>query len=392
MIKNWFIGYGFILMSLMSCEGYFGNKTDLDFIETPEFSIRDIAYVPIQPVLSNFESPSAVLTGFDELMYVVDEGSEEIVCLDESGRELSRLKVQGVHNLAQDRKLDLLALGTLTDTITGTPFDLTCIYRINLHGEDGYGLENARIDRTIVHPFYFKSTFSGTDASVQFTDITVLEDNRYYVSRVGTSFDPFGGPDDAVLLFDQQDRFVSTIQVSSGGALFNDYFKDPSSVCSMVQPPQIQAQGNDDFLYASKDPNGVIKVQMIQLIATDFGASYEPQIMEQDTSKADDFMTSPYKFSSPSDIALAGDNTRHIFVVDETKDSLFLFSFNGFEGVRPPAGYSSTKYVNTSFGGRGLGLMQFNQPTGVAYKNEILYVADKGNGRVLRFKLTTDFD
>jgi hypothetical protein len=28
----------------------------------------------------------------------------------------------------------------------------------------------------------------------------------------------------------------------------------------------------------------------------------------------------------------------------------------------------------------------------VAYFNEILYVADAGNGRILRFKLTTDFD
>ncbi|MFT4754705.1 MAG: hypothetical protein ACI85Q_002265, partial [Salibacteraceae bacterium] len=34
----------------------------------------------------------------------------------------------------------------------------------------------------------------------------------------------------------------------------------------------------------------------------------------------------------------------------------------------------------------------FKNPRAVAYLNEILYVADSGNGRVLRFKLTSDFD
>ena len=36
-------------------------------------------------------------------------------------------------------------------------------------------------------------------------------------------------------------------------------------------------------------------------------------------------------------------------------------------------------------------LSQFNSPTAVAYKNKIVWVCDTGNGRVLRFKLTTDF-
>jgi len=36
--------------------------------------------------------------------------------------------------------------------------------------------------------------------------------------------------------------------------------------------------------------------------------------------------------------------------------------------------------------------MQFNEPRGLACWNQILYVCDAGNGRVLRFKLTLDFD
>jgi hypothetical protein len=34
-------------LSLIGCEDYFGSKTDLDFIEVPNYGIREIAYVPI---------------------------------------------------------------------------------------------------------------------------------------------------------------------------------------------------------------------------------------------------------------------------------------------------------------------------------------------------------
>ncbi|MBL4710361.1 MAG: hypothetical protein JKY48_18175, partial [Flavobacteriales bacterium] len=65
---------------------------------------------------------------------------------------------------------------------------------------------------------------------------------------------------------------------------------------------------------------------------------------------------------------------------------------NGLEGVEPPPASGQTKYIKTSFGGKGIGASQFNNPSSVAYRNEIVYVADTDNGRVLRFKLTTDIE
>jgi DNA-binding beta-propeller fold protein YncE len=79
-------------------------------------------------------------------------------------------------------------------------------------------------------------------------------------------------------------------------------------------------------------------------------------------------------------------------VVDSETDSLYQFSLNGFEGIRPPAAAGIDRYVKASFGGTGVGLMQFNDPVGVAYYNQIVYVADAGNGRIMRYKLTLDFD
>lgn len=391
-MKKWFVISAFAML-LAGCEGFWGKKTDLDFIEKPEFQIRDISYVPIQPVLDQFVRPVHVLTGFDELIYVVDEATEEIVSLDESGRELGRMKVQGVKSVAQDRKFDLLAIGTKTDTISGTPYDLTCIYRIDLHGNNGlYGIRQGKIVNEIVHPFYFKSTFSKTDAGVEFNMIGILADNRYYVTRNGEGGNNFDGPDDAVLLFTSNDKFQTPVAVSSQGALYRDYFKKPFAVVTTVQPPQILANGGNDFIYSSIAPEGVIKVQYIEFIETEFGATYEPRVMSTNEDDADGFLTFPYRFDEPKGVTLAGDGTNHIFVADAKKDSLYLFSLNGFEGVKPPPGYSTTKYIDVSFGGTGSGVTQFREPSSVAYKNKIVYVADAGNGRILRFKLTSDFD
>jgi hypothetical protein len=383
----------FLFTFLLSCDGFFGNKTDLGFIDTPEFQIRDISYVPIQPALTNFTRPVDITTGFDELIYVIDEATEEVISLDESGRELGRFTIQGARSVVQDRRFDLLVIGSKTDTISGQPFDLTCIYRIDLHGANGlYGIRHARITNEVVHPFYYKSTFSSTDPEVLFNRIAVLENNDYYITRNGSGGNNFDGPDDAVLLFDSEDKFVTPIAVSSNGALYRDYFKKPFGIVSTVQPPQISANGNSDFMYSSLSPEGVIKVQYIEFIETEFGATYEPRVMSTTEDEADGFLTFPYRFDDPTGVSLAGDGTNHIFVTDSKKDSLYLFSLNGFEGVKPPPGYSSTKYINVSFGGSGNGLSQFSEPSGIAYKNKVVYVADAGNGRVVRFKLTTDFD
>jgi hypothetical protein len=80
-----------------------------------------------------------------------------------------------------------------------------------------------------------------------------------------------------------------------------------------------------------------------------------------------------------------------VFVADQDKDSVYQFLLNGLEGVTPPPGAESNRYVKISFGGTGSGLTQFRQPSALAWLNKTLYVADVGNGRVCRYKLSTDF-
>ena len=106
--KNYFWSLGLLL--IVACDGFFGKKTDLDFIEIPEYLPREVAYVPVEPVIKKYQNPIDIIAGFDELIYVVDGASEEIISIDESGRELGRFQLNGVKSIAQNRKFDLLAM------------------------------------------------------------------------------------------------------------------------------------------------------------------------------------------------------------------------------------------------------------------------------------------
>jgi hypothetical protein len=392
-LPNKLVGSALIcgLALLSGCEGFFGKKLDPSFIDVPIYNDRQVAYVPIQPVWDGFQHPVDIAIGYDELIYVVDDVSHEIISLDEAGNELGRMSIPGVHAVVQDRSLDLLALGTF-DTLNTT---LEAIYRIELKQNGAYGLANGVIQNKVLHPFYFKSVYSpGADNMVGLTGIAVRADNRYYVSRVGNLTSPVFGPDDAIVIFDGQDNFITTVRVSTNGAILSDYFRSPSAITSLAQPPQspfVQEKG--DFIFCSQSQSTQLKVQYIEVSETDNGTDYTvKELPTGDTSTADGFLMTPQRFAAPVDITYTGDGTNYIFVVDREKDSLYQFTNTGLEGVRPPAGSASSKNILVSFGGHGTGLTQFDAPTGVAYARKIVYVADAGNRRILRFQLTTDFD
>ncbi len=389
-----------IATTLLGCEGYFGSKTDLSFIDVPTYSVRDIAYVPIQPAFGGFVHPSDLCIGFDELLYVVDEATEEIICLNESGAEQGRLTIPGVKTVRQDRQLDLLAIGTHDTTINGVLYSLACLYRIHQISPTGqYGLPYAQVVHKTIHPFYFKNTFSTSDAQVRFGQVAILasnsgeKNNRYYVSRSGPSANNANqGPDDAVVLFDNQDVYISPLSVTTSSGLFTNYFQDPKGLVSFAQPPQYTAATGDDFWFTSQDPNQALQVQHISFIETEFGADYRPVIYIGDHSLSDRWINQANRFTDPCAMTMAGDNTRYLFVVDRERDSVYQFTASGLEGIPPPPASGETRYTKVSFGGEGDGPMQFLEPSAVAHWKKILYVVDAGNGRISRFKCTLDFE
>lgn len=404
--------YLFVALVFSGCKGFWGEKTDLSFIDKPEFQGREVAYVPIQPVLDQFVRPTQVVTGFDQLIYVVDEGTSEIVSFDVSGRELDRIRIPGLTGMTVDRQLDLLAIGTY-DTIVSlrippdttpkpTTLTLSSIYRIKQTSGGFLGLRFGQANAVVIHPFYLKQSAVFEDQEVKFMGIGSLGDNTYYVTRTGPNQNglKLGGPDDAVLQVrpdlntGEPDKFLSPITVQTGTGSLNDYFTNPQAITTYAQPPQTASVSSSrNFIFTSINEDLAIKVQVIKYEENQDGGVYLLDLLEpEDTSKAEDYLYRPERFTKPMGVTIAGDRTNYIFVVDAGTDSLYQFTSEGYEGVVPPAFSSSKKNIMASFGGRGIGLTQFNEPTGVAYFDNIVYVADAGNGRVLRFKLTTDFD
>lgn len=83
------------------------------------------------------------------------------------------------------------------------------------------------------------------------------------------------------------------------------------------------------------------------------------------------------EFGLPEDVTT--DPNKNIFIIDAAKDSLYKFN-------------SSGKLLKESFGGTGSGDNKFSGPKGVAFFNRTIYIADTGNNRIVRFKLSTDLN
>ncbi len=381
---------------LTGCDNFFGKKMDKDFLDVPIYNDKTVVYVPVQPAWKGFENPTDIVIGWDQLIYVADSGTQKIMAFDEAGNELGGFSIPGLKALTQDRSLDLLALGTKDTVVSGVYRTLPALYRIHqINTSGGVSLNHAVISRTLIHPFCFNISASPTalDEQVNFRAIGIMADNSYYLVRTGPG-SAGSVQSDAILRFDSDDTFISPVIISTATGFFNNYFKKPTAISTYAQPPQSPAVSQkEDFYFCSGEASQVLKVQGVLFQESDAGASYEVMNLPQvaDTTKGEDLLYKPYKFSAPSDIVIAGDGSGYIFIADEAKDSVFIFNGLGYEGVNPPAGSSSPKVVNVSFGGAGNGLLQFRRPKAVAYLNKILYVADAGNKRILKFKLTTDF-
>jgi len=389
------IGLGLALI-LAACGDPWGRKTKLDFIEVPQYDNTLVSYVPILPYWEGFVAPVDICIGYDRLVYVADSGANAIVCLDVAGRELGRFTLPGVHAIAQDRRLDLLAAAFVDTVIGGTPYRLEALYRIRLVQSGGYGLRGATIVKRLAHPFYFQAIFSTTDTLVRFRRIAVLGNNDYYVTRTGpdNTDTKFGGPDDAVIKFDAEDRWVEAVVVQTALGEQRDFFKQPWGLTVRARPPQSPFVSTaPDFWVGQVGPGVPLRVQHIIRSEGEQGAFYEVsnRWIVGDTSKAEGFLAVPGRFRRVEGLALTSGGQTYLIVADAGLDSVYVFTLTGLEGVQPPPAAGSTKLIKVSFGGTGSGPLQMRRPTAVAHADRLLYVCDTGNRRIMRLRLTTDF-
>ncbi len=392
------------LTSLNSCEFLFGSRQD-DTVDDvlnqgkidPSLIPATVGYVPVLPFWSNVSNPIDIYVGYDEMVYVIDDVGLNV--FDLTGTKKRTIAIPGATKVVQDRRLHTYVIGRVNREINGEVFNLAAVYQMS---GAGTAAGPVFVD-TLIHPFNDRSrnntNFRGAnDVAVEFMGIGTLADNTVYLARKGpiNSITSTFVPDNAVLTYDV---LGNNLGFASGLNPISSSLKsvlDISGLTTFAAPPQnlFGIANSGDFLMLQSAENAEYKALWIRQINNpETGIEFvENPLLNFDTTRATRFLYESFRFSNPTDICIAPDETQYIFIVDAGKDSLFQFTSQGFEGVQPPANSGLTKQVIASFGGRGAGPFQFNQPTGVAYYNRVVFVADKGNNRIMRFKLSTDLE
>lgn len=427
-VNRIFIGFLILTSGLLyGCDNIFGAKDNDTTNEIFEEGSIDPTletvegYAPVLPFWGEFDAPTDVFVGFDRFVYVTD--AEGVHLLDRADlNPRITIALDGANSVTQDRLLNVYVSARIDTVIESVDpnisWNLPAVFKFkNINGAGPF----TSVD-TLIFPFddASLSTTAAQNARlnrgsninyerVEITGVSAMADNSIYITRRGpyTETNQVAAPDNTVLEFRRvmkngeltgkmenirQIRTLNPVTPSlrSGIGL--------SSVATFVAPPQRDTFTDDrSFLITQADQtrNISFRVLWINAVETPDGLVFQQnsQLLAQDTTQADGFLYEPDKFQQPTDVAFGGDDDSYIFVVDAAQHKLYQFQSNGQEGVPPPPGAENqTKQVLVSFGEFGSGPKQFDSPSGVAYFNQVVYVADKGNNRIARYKLTTDFE
>ncbi len=401
------------LVSSSGCDALFGTKSDdttgeifeAGRIEPGLFS--EVEYVPLFPFFLRagdgglLSAPSDVYFGYDELLYVTDDRGLHVI--DRAGRPAAFIPIPGgATSVVQDRRFNVYVTAKRDTVVNDVVWNLPVVMRF---ADVTAGFP--QLDLIVWHPFdddsrkFNRPDPIPTDEEVEFTGVAILYNNNFYASRRGpvNSETSIILPHNAILEFTFAGVNTLAVPLNPNRQSLRSAIS-PADVMTFVQPPQrdffsaekhlalVQSSGSGDPIRFS--------VLSIRAIETPDGIVFVPDSEKLQVSanpdRGDGFLYDEFKFDRPTSITFAGDATQYWFVLDAGKDSLFVFTANGIEGVAPPPGARSSKPVVVSFGGTGDGATQFNDPEGVAYGNRIVYVADTGNNRISRFRLNTDFE
>jgi len=325
-------------------------------------TIGDTVYVAQNPDWTGFNHPQDIIVGNEPFVYVADTYNNRIVMLDLGGRLLGYSQtIKNPVAIAEDKRLQLIVCAEFDTLLAGhsQPTTFGAIYRLDLFATGN--VISAAVPRRV---FY-----DPTDSVRRYTGVAALSDNTYYVTRIGPKNELARiDKDIAVLLFSKSDQLITPIANLTPEGTGLRSLHDLTSIATFPTGRSVE------FVISQTGVNALFKVQWIRLVpagqTTYFDSKFYPSV------DGEIGLLQLGKFDQPEDVAL--DPSGNLFVVDAGKDSLYRFSTRGIE-----------RY---SFGGTGSGERQFRQPWGVAFHDKTVYVADAGNNRIVRFKLSTDLD
>lgn len=350
----------FILIISASLYGC-GDKLDLSQFPITNNggtgTVSETTYVQQSPTWNQFNAPEDILIGNEPVVYVADTKNHRVVQLDLSGAEIGSLSFLNPRALAQDNNFDLLVIA---DTVSPLNDTLSVVVRLRLAQYGGIISNTPKIN--IIVSDYPTPVSS---RKRRFTGVTTLADNSFYVTRSGPDNSSPLDPDNAILKIKglngvQQLTVLGGFQVTGNGIYSID---KTSSIAALPN-------NNTDFIITRATPDFGFKVLWFEY--DDINGVYNPKFFPE--SNADIVRL---QIGIPEDVTI--DNNTNIFVVDSERDSLYKYN-------------SAGRLMGESFGGEGTGDNRLNSPKGVAFFNKVLYIADTGNNRIVRYKLSIDLN
>ncbi|MFA5404435.1 MAG: hypothetical protein WC358_05835 [Ignavibacteria bacterium] len=335
-----------------------GDRLDLStfpIVNNGSINVSDTVYVLQGPIWTGFNKPEAVFAGNDQIIYVADTKNNRIVQMDVAGGKYGSYYFNSSvfpKKIAQDGNFDLLLI---CDSIT-IQDTTSIVFRLKVVTGGGVLNQNTPAVRLLTSLISTPSS----NKFRKFTGISTYPDNSYLISRIGPE-DPLNiDPGNALLKVKGIDS-VKQLTVLNGFQTSGNSFYSIENISSALTI----INSSTDFIItrSSQDTNRLNKV--IYFEYNSVNGTYDPKY----TSTSQDLVN--MKFGSPDAIVM--DANYAIYVIDSYRNHLFKFNNNG-------------KLLRESFGD----LTIFNNPKGISYFNKVVYIADTGNDRILRYKLSTD--
>ncbi|GBD06334.1 hypothetical protein HRbin21_00122 [bacterium HR21] len=313
--------------------------------------VGDTVYVPLEPAWTGFRNPADVLVGREPFIYVADTDNDRIVMLDLAGRLLGVSgRIRRPVALAQDGHFDLLVCAELDTLLPAGQMTIGAVFRIKLR-QAHHNLAQAPIVLAYAEPERPQRRFTG---------VAVLPDNSYLLARTGPQNTSAVDPDEAVLHIGPDDRLRSPIATLRPiGVALNSLGKLSGLALSADGQELVLTQRGETMQY---------RVQWLRYV-TGEGAGWAQKF---DPARQSPTVLQPGRFRAPEGAAFDGNGA--VYVVDAEADSLLVLS---------PSGMLVRGY-------QGEGLSRLRRPSGVSVYNRTVYIADAGNGRILRLRLSTD--
>lgn len=338
------------------------NSGCVDKFELPTLSgdlgniSGDTIYVSLNPAWEGFNSPQDIYIGNEPFIYVADTDNNRIVMMNLAGNILGTRTVQKPVAISQDYQLNLIVCAEF-DT-NGQNYG--AVYKLDLVSV-GHDIAIAPVTRLLPRP----DVSSDLRTGIKYTGACVFYDNSFFVARIGPNNTSVFDPDNSILIFEKKvlpdgtkkdtiiGRLPSIEPLGTGLMTANG----TSSLTSYKKR-------NTDFIMTLTG-NTSFKTQWLYYNYASETPGYENKL-----SPGSNQLMLANKFSRPE--GSTTDNSDNIYVADA--DSNKIYKFNSFGDELQ------------SFGGPTI----FSEPYAVAWFDKVLYVADKGNNRILRFILSTD--